>query len=180
MSTVRTACSSELHRRPRRGCHRNNYEAIINALVRRVADGADGSHDRGPFQFTVFGVDRCPAETDRRIEATLDSQLQRGLLNEIMELDARFHLVKQALRGRGRTQNVVLETHGYREFIARAAQTGRGLSRLTTEDVRTARQEALRHIWAYSRRQRTWFPNLGAVPLGVPRSLDQVLARIGR
>src|SRR6516164_10809807 len=94
-----------------RRVHPNNYEAILNALARRLA-GEAGSEVAAPFAFAVFGVDRGEAETDRRIEMTLDAQIRDGLLEEIAELDRRYRLVQQARRP-GRRRNVTSQTHGY-------------------------------------------------------------------
>ena len=54
------------------------------------------------------------------------------------------------------------QTHGYREFVRVAALTGRAIAELDGADLAAARAEALGHIWAYSRRQRSWFRKLGA------------------
>ena len=59
----------------------NNYEAILNALVRRMA-GEASNEVATPFAFEVYGVDRREAETDRRIETTLDAQIRDGLSEE--------------------------------------------------------------------------------------------------
>src|SRR6516165_6481886 len=90
-----------------RRVHPNNYEAILNALVRRMAVQA-GNEEAPPFAFTVYGLDRGEAETDRRIETTLDAQIRSGLLEEIAELDRRYRLVEQARRP-GRPRNVASE-----------------------------------------------------------------------
>jgi tRNA A37 N6-isopentenylltransferase MiaA len=143
-----------------RRVHPNNYEAILNALVRRMA-GEASNKVATPFAFAVYGVDRGEAETDRRIETTLDAQIRDGLLEEIAELDRRYRLVEQARRP-GRRRNVASETHGYREFVRVAASTGKAIAELDGADLAAARAEALGHIWAYSRRQRSWFRKLGA------------------
>jgi tRNA dimethylallyltransferase len=143
-----------------RRVHPNNYEAILNALVRRMA-GEASNEVATPFAFAVYGVDRGEAETDRRIETTLDAQIRDGLLEEIAELDRRYRLVEQARRP-GHRRNVASETHGYREFVRVAASTGKAIAELDGADLAAARAEALGHIWAYSRRQRSWFRKLGA------------------
>ena len=143
-----------------RRVHPNNYEAILNALVRRMAVQA-GNEVATPFVFAVYGVDRGEAETDRRIEMTLDAQFRDGLLAEIAELDRRYRLVERARRP-GRRHNVASQTHGYREFVRAAVSTGKAIAELDGADLATARAEALGHIWAYSRRQRSWFRKLGA------------------
>jgi N-acetylglutamate synthase-like GNAT family acetyltransferase len=43
-----------------------------------------------------------------------------------------------------------------------AASTGKAIAELDDAGLAAARAEALRHIWAYSRRQRSWFRKLGA------------------
>ena len=143
-----------------RRVHPNNYEAILNALARRMAGDA-GIEVATPFAFAVYGIDRGETETDRRIERTLDVQIRDGLLKEIAELDRRYRLVEQACRP-GRRRNVASETHGYREFVRVAASTGKAIAELGGADLAAARAEALGHIRAYSRRQRSWFRKLGA------------------
>jgi tRNA dimethylallyltransferase len=143
-----------------RRVHPGNYEAILNALVRRMADEAS-NEVATPFAFAVYGVDQGEAETDRRIETILDAQIRDGLLEEIAWLDHRYRLVEQDQRP-GRRHNMASQTHGYREFVRVAASTGKAIAELHGADLAAARAEALGHIWAYSRRQRSWFRKLGA------------------
>ena len=97
----------------------------------------------GPSKF------RCSA-TSRRIETALDDQIRHGLLAELAELDRRYRLVKQARRP-GRRRNVVLKTHGYREFVRVAASTGKAIAKLDGAGLAAAaRAEALSHIRMYS------------------------------
>jgi tRNA dimethylallyltransferase len=161
-----------------RRVHPNNYEAILNALVRRIA-GQAGNEVATPFAFAVYGVDRGEAETDRRIETTLDSQLRNGLLEEIAELDRRYRLVEQALRPRaGRARNVASQTHGYREFVRVAASTGKAIAELDGVDLAAARAQALSHIRAYSRRQRSWFRKLGASRVDYRSAVKTIVSRL--
>ena len=143
-----------------RHVHPGNYEAILNALVRRMA-GQVRSQVATPFAFAVYGLDPGKAQTDRRIQTRLDAQIRDGLLQEIAALDRRYRLVEQARRP-GRRPNVASQTHGYREFIRMAASTGTAIAELDGTGLAAARAEALDHIWAYSRRQRSWFRKLGA------------------
>ena len=159
-----------------RRVHPHNYEAILNALVRRMA-GEAGNEAATPFAFAVYGIDRGEAETDRRIETTLDAQIRDGLLEEIAELDHRYRLVEQARRPGGR-RNVVSETHGYREFIRLAASTGKAIAELDGADLTAARAEALGHIRAYSRRQRSWFSKLGASPVDHRSAVKAIVSRL--
>ena len=159
-----------------RRVHPNNYEAILNALVRRMA-GEASNEVATPFAFAVYGVDRGEAETDRRIETTLDAQIRDGLLEEIAELDRRYRLVEQARRP-GRRRNVASETHGYREFVRVAASTGKAIAELDGADLAAARAEALGHIWAYSRRQRSWFRKLGASRVDHRSAVKTIVSRL--
>ena len=159
-----------------RRVHPGNYEAILNALVRRMA-GEAGNEVATPFAFAVYGVDRGEAETDRRIEAALDAQIGGGLLEEIAGLDRRYRLVEQARRpGPGR--NMAAQTHGYREFVRVAASTGKAIAELDGADLAAARAEALGHIRAYSRRQRSWFRKLGASPVGHRSAAQVIVSRL--
>jgi tRNA dimethylallyltransferase len=144
-----------------RRVHPGNYEAILNALARRMASDAGNEVVATPFAFAVYGIDRGETQTDRRIEMMLDAQIRDGLLTEIAELDRRYRLVEQARRP-GRRSNVASQTHGYREFVRVAASTGKPIAELDGADLAVARAEALGHIRAYSRRQRSWFRKLGA------------------
>jgi tRNA dimethylallyltransferase len=159
-----------------RRVHPGNYEAILNALVRRMV-GEAGNQVATPFAFAVYGVDRGEAETDRRIEATLDAQIRDGLLDEIAQLDRRYRLVEQAHRS-GRRRNVASQTHGYREFIRVAASTGKAIAELDGTDLAAARAEALGHIWAYSRRQRSWFRKLGASQVDYRSAVKLIASRL--
>ena len=124
-----------------RRVHPSNYEAILSALVRRMA-GRAGTKAAAPFALAVYGIDPGKAETDRRIEMTLDAQIRGGLLEEIAELDRRYRLVEQARRP-GRRRNVASQTHGYREFVRIAAWTGKAITELDGTDLAAARAEAL-------------------------------------
>lgn len=163
---------------PARRVHPNNYEAILNALVRRMADEVSNKAAT-PFAFGVYRLDRGTAETNRRIETTLDAQIRDGLLEEIAELDRRYRLVQQARRP-GRRRNVTSQTHGYREFVRAAAATGKAIAELHGADLAAARAEALGHIWAYSRRQRSWFRKLGAARVDHRSSVAERRCYAGR
>ena len=91
----------------------------------------------------------------------MDAQIREGLVEEIAELDRRYRLVEQARRP-GRRRNVASQTHRYREFARVAASTGKAIAELDGADLAAARAEALGHIRAYSRQQRSWFRKLGA------------------
>jgi hypothetical protein len=52
-------------------------------------------------------------------------------------------------------RNMTSQTHGYRKFVRVAASTGTAIAELDSTDLAAARAEALGHIWAYSRRQRS-------------------------
>ena len=159
-----------------RRVHPNNYEAVLNALVRRMA-GHAGTKVAAPFAFAVYGIDPGKAETDRRIEMTLDAQIRDGLLEEIAELDRRYRLVQQARRP-GRRRNVTSQTHGYREFVHVAASTGKAVAELGGADLAAARAEALGHICAYSRRQRSWFRKPGASRVDHRSAVKTILSRL--
>ena len=159
-----------------RHVHPRNYEVVLNALVRRMA-GQASNEVATPFAFAVYGLDRGEAETDRRIETTLDAQIRDGLLEEIAELDRRYRLVEQARRPGGR-RNVVSQTHGYREFVGVAALTGKAIAELDGTDLAAARAEALGHIRAYSRRQRSWFRKLGASRVAHRSAVKTIVSRL--
>jgi tRNA dimethylallyltransferase len=159
-----------------RRVHPHNYEAILNALARRMA-GQPSNKAATPFAFAVYGVDRGEAETARRIETTLDAQIRDGLLAEIAGLDRRYRLVEQARRP-GHQRNVAAQTHGYREFVRVAASAGKAIAELDGADLAAARAEALGHIWAYSRRQRSWFRKLCASRIDHRSAVNTIVSRL--
>jgi tRNA dimethylallyltransferase len=159
-----------------RRMHPGNYEAILNALVRRMT-GEAGNQVAAPFAFTVYGLDRGETQTRRRIETTLDAQIRHGLLAELAELDRRYRLVEQARRP-GRRRNMALETHGYREFVRVAASTGKAIADLDAAGLAAARAEALSHIWAYSRRQRSWLRKLDASRVDHRSAAKTIVSRL--
>jgi tRNA dimethylallyltransferase len=159
-----------------RRLHPGNYEAILNALVRRMA-GQASNEVATPFAFAIYGLDRGEAETDRRIETTLDAQIRDGLLAEIAQLDRRYRLIEQARRP-GRPRNMAWQTHGYREFVRTAASTGTAIADLDGAGLAAARAEALHHIRAYSRRQRSWFRKLGASRVDNRSAVKTIVSRL--
>ena len=112
------------------------------------------------FDWTVVGLDRKPAELERRVTATLDHQLQTGLYAEVQLLDERYALAEQFERRGADAPNQVLHTHGYREFFEHARANGRAVAKLTKTDLSMVREAVLAHIVAYTRRQRSWFKKL--------------------
>ena len=159
-----------------RRVHPRNYEVILNALVRRMA-GEAANEVAAPFAFAVYGLDRGEAQTGRRIQTTLDAQIRHGLLAEIAVLDRRYRLIEQARRP-GRRRNVALETHGYREFIRVAASTRKAIEELDGASLAAARAEALSHIWAYSRRQRSWLRKLDASRVDHRSAAETIVSRL--
>jgi tRNA A37 N6-isopentenylltransferase MiaA len=108
---------------------------------------------------------------------TLDAQIRDGLLEEIAELDRRYRLIEQARRP-GHRRNVASQTHGYREFVRVAASTGKPIAELDGTDLAAARAEALGHIRAYSRRQRSWFRKLGASRVHHRSAVKVIMSRL--
>jgi tRNA dimethylallyltransferase len=130
--------------------HPSNYEAVIGALASLfVRRGAEHAATRPGLLL----VDPGARQVDRRIERTLDGQLERGLVREVIELAERYRLHGVP---RDRSTNQVLHTHGYREFF----DAGKPVHRLSSADVRAVRAAILVHVRAYARRQRAWFRKL--------------------
>lgn len=138
-----------------------DYEGNLNALIRSMHP--DDGRRAPSFDWTIVGVDRKPAELERRVTATLDHQLQTGLYAEVQLLDERYALAGQFERRGADAPNQVLHTHGYREFFEHARADGRAVAKLTKTDLSTVREAVLAHIVAYTRRQRSWFKKLDYV-----------------
>lgn len=151
-----------LHRIDRvaaRRVHPNNYEAILNALSRRIEAGK-GSPASPPFSFTVYCMRRDLDDLTARIERTLDAQLRDGLVDEVSVLAQHYGLTEQLRRHEKRARNVVLHTHGYREFLEHSVSRGKPLRSFKRGDIEVVRAAILDHIWAYARRQRGWYSKL--------------------
>ena len=147
--------------------HPNNYEAVINALAARMGGAAAAA---GPAsRAVVLGLDPGPTAIDRRVAATYDDQVRRGLFDEIQSLAARYDL--PASRA-----NQVLQTHGYREWFDVAHERGKPLAALTAADRAEVRERVVAHIQGYTRRQRSWFAKLPGVRL--VRSADQAFSHL--
>jgi tRNA A37 N6-isopentenylltransferase MiaA len=71
-----------------------------------------------------------------------------------------------------------LQTHGYREFVRVAASTGKAITELDGTDLAAAQADALDHIWAYSRRQRSWFRKLGASRVDHRTAVKTIMSRL--
>jgi tRNA dimethylallyltransferase len=125
----------------------------------------------------VFGLDRGVRALDDRVARTFDRQIQRGLLEEILSLDARYDLSRE-FRKRGTSANQVLHTHGYREFFEVAADRGKTVTTLTDADMAEVGERVVERIRAYTRRQRSWFRKLPEVRMvsSAAKAYSHVLA----
>ncbi len=139
-----------------------NYEAVINALVRKMAPDAGQGGDGGD-RALVLGLDPGARRGDRRIAETLDRQFDDGLFEEVVSLAERYGLDEEARRLGRKSTNQVLHTHGYREFFDLASSLGKPVAALDGAQRETVRRDILGHIQPYSRRQRSWFGKLPGV-----------------
>ena len=148
--------------------HPNNYEAVINALAARMG----GARGATPPRAVILGLDPGAAAVDRRVAATYDDQVRRGLFDEIQALAARYGLE------RGSSGNQVLHTHGYREWFEVARERGKPLAALSASDRAEVRERVVEHIRGYTRRQRSWFAKLPGVR--VVSGADQAFSHLSR
>jgi tRNA dimethylallyltransferase len=118
-----------------------NPRRLIRALEIYAATGRPPSQARRasppPWTSLVVGLEVPPAELDRRIEARVDRMLASGLIEEVQRVQARFPHAD--LRRLG---------HGYLEIGA----YGQG-----TVCLPDARQDIIKQVRQYARRQYTWF-----------------------
>lgn len=143
-----------------RRVHPNNYDAILNAIARRMAVGGGGAAAPAPFSFSVFCMRRDFGEITARIETTLDGQLRAGLFDEVAGLAHHYGLLGELREHGKQARNVVLHTHGYREFLEYSVSRARPLRSFSRADVQVVRASILGHIWSYARRQRGWYTKL--------------------
>jgi tRNA dimethylallyltransferase len=118
-----------------------NPRRLIRALEIYAATGRPPSQARRvsppPWTSLVVGLEVPLAELDRRIEARVDRMLASGLIEEVQRVQARFPHAD--LRRLG---------HGYPEIAA----YGQG-----TVCLPDARQDIIKQVRQYARRQYTWF-----------------------
>jgi tRNA dimethylallyltransferase len=155
--------------------HPHNYEATIGALAALISQRGPDAERRDcrevrpagtvDVRHVVLGLDPGVRALDRRIAQTLDRQLERGLLDEVISLDARYGLERELRRRGADSPNQVLHTHGYREFFEVALERGKSVRSLAVHDVAEVRERVVRRIWSYSRRQRGWFEKLPHVSM---------------
>lgn len=143
-----------------RRIHPHNYDGVLNALARRMALGRDAPSPASPFSFSVFCIRRDFRDLTERIERTLDQQLRAGLADEVSGLAYRYRLLEEMRRCGKQAGNVVLHTHGYREFVEYSLARGRPLRSLTRADIEVIRAAILDHVRSYARRQRSWYTKL--------------------
>jgi tRNA dimethylallyltransferase len=136
-----------------------NHEAVINALT-RATTATSGERREPAREVLVLGLDPGARKVDTSVARTLDRQLEAGLFDEVVSLAARYRLDGDPRANRRRGDNQVLHTHGYREFFELAAKRRKPVAALTRQERGMVRDEILRHVRAYSRRQRTWFSKL--------------------
>ncbi|TMD06244.1 MAG: tRNA (adenosine(37)-N6)-dimethylallyltransferase MiaA [Chloroflexi bacterium] len=141
-----------------------NPRRLIRALEIYAATGRPPSQARRaappPWTSLVMGLDVPLAELDRRIEARVDRMLASGLIEEVQRVRARFP--RADLRRLG---------HGYPEIAAYLEGTS------CLPDVR---QDIIKQVRQYARRQYTWFRADARVQWIDPTGgSDAVLRRLG-
>ena len=160
-----------------RRVHPSNYEAILNAVVRRKSrrGGQGGGH-----AVCVRGVRRRPRESGDRPADRDDvgrpdqsTGCWRRLPDSTAGTGSSSRLVGQGVGATWRG-----EAHGYRESVCVTASTGKAIAELDGADLAAARAEALGHIWAYSRRQRSWFRKLGASRVDHRSAVKTIVSRL--
>jgi tRNA dimethylallyltransferase len=144
--------------------HVNNYDGVVNALARLMGPGEGERPAEAPFAFRLLGVDPGRRAVESAIARVLAHQVAHGLVEEIGRLDDRLHLVVQWRERGPDAPSVVLATHGYREYVYAAADSGIPVRNLSPDQVAAATESARDHVVRYSRRQRSWFRKLSVVP----------------
>jgi len=141
--------------------HPNNYVGVINALSSVVTRTADaGGHPQPDVRAVLLGADPGQRAVDGRVAATYDGQVRRRLLDEVLQLEARYDLTEQLRADGPASRNQVLHTHGYREYFEIAARRGTTVAALRDTDLAEVRKQVVEHIRNYTRRQRSWFPKM--------------------
>jgi tRNA dimethylallyltransferase len=145
--------------------HENNYDAIVNALAHAMGNDPSRNDVPVPARQVVFGVDRPAADIDRRVAATYDEQVRRGLRDEILGLDERYDVETQYRRLGQKSPNQVVHTHGYTEWFDVALERGKSVENLGQSELDEVRDRVIERIQVHTRRQRTAIPKLKNVKL---------------
>ncbi|TDO49232.1 tRNA dimethylallyltransferase [Kribbella sp. VKM Ac-2527] len=145
--------------------HANNYDAVVNALAHAMGNDPDRAGTSVAARQVVLGVDRPAADIDRRVAATYDDQVRRGLRDEVLGLDERYDVMAQYRRLGQKSPNQVVHTHGYTEWFDVALDRGKAVKNLTSEDLNEVRERVVERIRTHTRRQRSAIPKLTGVKL---------------
>jgi hypothetical protein len=130
-----------------------------------------------PFAFAVYGIDRGEAETDRGSRGRWTPRSVTVCWRRLPSSTAGT-CSSSRLAGQGANATWRRRRTGYREFIRLAASTGKAIAELGGADLAAARAEALGHIRAYSRRQRSWFRKLGASRVDHRSAVKTIVSRL--
>lgn len=143
--------------------HANNYDAVVNALAQAMANDPDRGGASVSARQVVLGVDRPAAEIDRRVAATYDDQVRRGLRDEVLGLEERYDVMAQYRRLGQKSPNQVVHTHGYTEWFDVALERGKPLQNLSPADLDEVHDRVVDRIRTHTRRQRSAIPKLNGV-----------------
>jgi tRNA dimethylallyltransferase len=162
----------------------NNHVGVLNALAQAMAGSAEpdssasgASSGRaaglaagpagagGGVRAVVLGVDRPARVIDCRVAETFDRQVQQGLFDEVLALDARYDLQGQHRLQARQATNQVLHTHGYAEWFELAGEAKKSLARLTERDRSVIRERVIERIAKHTRRQRAGFDKFPRVTM---------------
>ncbi|MEU4391255.1 hypothetical protein [Kribbella sp. NPDC023855] len=145
--------------------HENNYDAIVNALAHAMGNDPDRAGTSVAARQVVLGVDRPATEIDRRVAETYDSQVQRGLRDEVLELDERYDVLAQYRSLGQKSPNQVVHTHGYTEWFDLAVERGKPVENLGAAELDEVRDRVVERIRTHTRRQRSAIPKLTGVTM---------------
>ena len=145
--------------------HANNYDAIVNALAHAMGNDPDRASTSVAARPVVLGVDRPAADIDRRVAATYDEQVRRGLRDEVLGLDERYDVLAQYRRLGQKSPNQVVHTHGYTEWFDVALDRGKPVDSLGEADLAEVRERVVERIRVHTRRQRSAIPKLTGVKM---------------
>ena len=145
--------------------HANNYDAIVNALAHAMGNDPERAAPSVAARQVVLGVDRPAADIDRRVAATYDHQVSRGLRDEVLGLDERYDVLAQYRRLGQKSPNQVVHTHGYTEWFDVALDRGKPVDSLGEADLAEVRERVVERIRVHTRRQRSAIPKLTGVRL---------------
>jgi len=141
-----------------RHIHPNNVRYVIRALEINLSGNINKQDQKGEQQFSVFsvGIDWPREDLYDRIHRRIDSQVDRGVINEVKTL---------LMKGYNETLPA-MSSLGYLELMAYVKGE---------TDLQTALENFKKNTRNYAKRQITWFRRYKEIRWITPSELEEIV-----